>query len=175
MAEVYLEGNRVLHASVGSLKGQEAFLELLSWREGSFVVEVGEPEEVTLDKEVSILLLEGVHYLDGKLDKDKVETESRCVSLLEDLLNIPSVKGVCGYLDKKKVGNIDINEAEAEKIVDAITSVSDGFVWGQVHPWKEKRLVVVKDRLSGMILFFHLESHYNVRKLLKILESKGIL
>ncbi|MGB3906608.1 MAG: DUF4388 domain-containing protein [Anaerolineae bacterium] len=55
----------IVHAAVGDVVGEEAVYELLSWPDGSFVVEAGTiPSERTVSTSWNSLLLEGLRRMD---------------------------------------------------------------------------------------------------------------
>lgn len=62
---IFFAGGQIVHAETGSLSGELALFELLSWAGGHFHVEDGvRPMEDTIDRDWHGLLLESAHRLD---------------------------------------------------------------------------------------------------------------
>jgi hypothetical protein len=56
---IYFAGGQVVHAQVGSVQGEEAFYEMLQWRNGNFTTQDGvRPTEETITRHWQGLLLE---------------------------------------------------------------------------------------------------------------------
>ena len=163
---IYLAGGKVLHAEMGDYEGEEAFWRLLQWEDGRFVVEEDSPPKVTLDEDVSLLLLRGAHVLDEELARDEEEEWEEEVDYQEvakALEEIPSVKRANYFQD-------DPGFPDVRKLLEALKELDEGFVWGEVTPWMDGKLVVLK-REEGFYLF-SVESGYDARKLFKILERR---
>jgi hypothetical protein len=59
MGVIYFAGGQVVHAQVGSVQGEEAFYEMLQWRDGNFTIQDGvRPTEETITRHWQGLLLE---------------------------------------------------------------------------------------------------------------------
>ncbi len=165
---IYLEGGRVLHAQVGDFEGEEAFWRLLQWEEGRFVVEEGFPPKVTLDEDVSLLLLRGAHILDEELAEEEVEWEGEeevvdYEAVAKALEEIPSVK-------RAKFFEEDPGFPRVRELLEALDELDEGFVWGEFSPWMDGKLVLLK-REEGFYLF-NVDSGYDSRKLFRILERR---
>jgi predicted regulator of Ras-like GTPase activity (Roadblock/LC7/MglB family) len=64
-ATLYIHGGTVAHAVMGDQKGEEVVYEVLTWTEGEFSLEMGEPPpETSITRSWSGLLLEGARRLD---------------------------------------------------------------------------------------------------------------
>ena len=64
-ATLFFDAGNVQHATLGELEGEEAIYEVLSWQEGTFILELGrKPPTVTINRSWSALLLRGAQSLD---------------------------------------------------------------------------------------------------------------
>lgn len=64
-ANLFFNKGNIQHATLGNLQGEEVVYEVLSWQEGSFILEMGrEPPAVTINRSWSGLLLKGAQRLD---------------------------------------------------------------------------------------------------------------
>ncbi len=165
---IYLAGGKVLHAEMGDYEGEEAFWRLLQWEDGRFMVEEDSPPKVTLDEDVSLLLLRGAHVLDEELAQDEEEEweeeeEVDYREVAKALEEIPSVKRAKYFQD-------DPGFPGVRKLLETLKELDEGFVWGEMAPWMDGKLVVLK-REEGFYLF-SVESGYDARKLFKILERR---
>ena len=62
---IFFNNGEMVHAETGDLVGDEAIYSLLGWEEGTFKLKMGvEPELITIDKNWSGLLLEGMRRID---------------------------------------------------------------------------------------------------------------
>ena len=62
---IFFNNGEIVHAETGDLVGDEAIYSLLGWEEGTFKVKMGaEPGLITIDKNWSGLLLEGMRRID---------------------------------------------------------------------------------------------------------------
>jgi CheY-like chemotaxis protein/predicted regulator of Ras-like GTPase activity (Roadblock/LC7/MglB family) len=62
---IYFKDGEMVHAEAGDLIGDEAIYSLLIWEEGTFKLKMGvEPESITINKNWSGLLLEGMRRID---------------------------------------------------------------------------------------------------------------
>ena len=62
---IYFTGGQIVHASVGTLSGEPALFEMLSWKNGTFVIEEGNrPSEETITRQWHSLLLEAAQMAD---------------------------------------------------------------------------------------------------------------
>ncbi len=65
---LYLESGKIVHASVGSLRGPQAFLELVSWRTGQFCIKHGQvTDDINVTTGTRNLLLEANKHVDREL------------------------------------------------------------------------------------------------------------
>ncbi len=70
---LFFSQGQVVHAQTGTLVGEEAVYELLSWEEGTFVLERSiPPPEQTIHTEWSALLLEGLRRLDEQRESARL-------------------------------------------------------------------------------------------------------
>ena len=64
---IYVQNGKVVHASLGELKGAEAFTELAAWEKGTFCLLHGETtEEINIKADTMHLLLEATTYIDKR-------------------------------------------------------------------------------------------------------------
>ncbi len=62
---IFFNNGEIIHAEAGDLMGDEAIYSLLGWEEGTFKLKIGsEPGLVTIDKNWSGLLMEGMRRID---------------------------------------------------------------------------------------------------------------
>ena len=170
---IYLAGGKVVHAELGDCQGEEAFWRLLQWEEGRFVVEEeGPPPTVTLDEDVSLLLLRGAHVLDEGLadegewvegNEGEEDEEIDYEEVARTLETIPSVKRARFFQE-------DPGFPQVRGLLDALEELEEGFTWGEIGPWIDGKLVILK-RAEGFYLF-NVDSGYDARKLFKILERR---
>ena len=65
--EVHFQDGRIVHATFGATKSEEAFYELLAFTEGTFALEPGfKPTEDTIQLNADMLVLEGLRKLDER-------------------------------------------------------------------------------------------------------------
>ena len=65
LGTIFFNNGEMVHAETGDLVGDEAIYSLLGWEEGTFKVKMGvEPGLITIDKNWSGLLLEGMRRID---------------------------------------------------------------------------------------------------------------
>ncbi|MBI3399283.1 MAG: DUF4388 domain-containing protein [Deltaproteobacteria bacterium] len=101
--KVVVENGNVVHAWFKELSGEEAFYNLLLWRDGEFVVEMDvKPQERTISQNVEALLLEGMRRMDeakkGRLDKGRLFDikDRESLYLIKRLIEL-------GILNKKEI------------------------------------------------------------------------
>lgn len=162
--EVYVGGGRVFHARVGSREGEEAFFYLLTWHDGEFVVEEGEPQEVTMGEDVSLLLLRGAQVLDEVVEGDG---GGDYLPLARELEQIPSVWEGGVYQGGEVEG---LSFPQGRDLVQAIEGLGQGFSWGEIRPWRDGKLILV--RQGNSVFFFHVDLRYDPRKLFRVLERR---
>lgn len=64
---IYLRSGKIVYASVGSLRGRDAFFEMMGWQEGTFYIKHGPvTDEVNIAVDTMHLLLEGATLMDEK-------------------------------------------------------------------------------------------------------------
>ncbi len=165
---IYLAKGKVVHAELGDCQGEEAFWKLLQWDEGRFVVkEEDPPPTITLNEEISLLLLRGAHVLDEELaDEGEWSYGDEGVDYEEvarTLEAIPTVKEARFFEE-------DPGLPQVRDLLDALEELEEGFTWGEIMPWKDGKLVVLK-RAEGFYLF-NVDLGYDVRKLFRILERR---
>ena len=161
---VYVGGRRMLHARVGSREGEEAFFYLLTWHDGEFVVEEGEPQEVTMGGDVSLLLLRGAQVLDEVMEGDGGKDY---LPLVKELEQIPSVWEGGVYQGGEVEG---LSFPQGQDLIQAIEGLDRGFSWGEIRLWRGGKLILV--RQENEIFFFHVDLRYDPKKLFRVLERR---
>ena len=64
---IYLRGGKIVYASAGSLRGRDAFFEMMGWREGTFYIKHGPvTDEVNIAIDTMHLLLEAATIMDER-------------------------------------------------------------------------------------------------------------
>ena len=64
---IYLRSGKIVYASVGNLRGRDAFFEMMGWQEGTFYIKHGPvTDEVNIAVDTMHLLLEGATIMDEK-------------------------------------------------------------------------------------------------------------
>jgi predicted regulator of Ras-like GTPase activity (Roadblock/LC7/MglB family) len=155
----------VVHAAAGDLVGEEAVYELLSWPDGSFVIEQGQvAPERTISSNWNTLLLEGIRRLDEgeSVTWDTVEVASPAVSsadgddmtrLARDLKTIGGVEGTViishdGVVFASEIdGNPEKEGAVAVFVGNAAKEAGETmqlapFDWGLITMGKDRMLVM---------------------------------
>jgi len=134
LARLYFKDGAVIHATLGPLVGEEAVYRALSWTDGSFTLEVGvSSPEITIEKNWSSLIMEGVKRLDeygqeGLLEKeeiDKIEDEKskKVQETLQLLLSNSkeydgaAIVGSDGYIKYNR-----LEETRDESVVSAVAA-----------------------------------------------------
>ena len=133
VARMYFKDGAVIHATNGPLVGDEAVYRALSWTDGAFTLEVGvNSPEVTIEKNWSSLLMEGVKRLDeygqeGLLEKeqiDKIEDEkSKAVQETLQLL-LGNSKEYSGAAIVGSDGYIKFNRLEETRDESVVAAVA---------------------------------------------------
>ena len=72
-AEIYMQNGNIVHATIDSEIGEQAFYKILTLKEGTFSIFPNEmAPQVSIEKNWSTLLLEGMHRIDeNSIDKDQ--------------------------------------------------------------------------------------------------------
>ena len=158
-------GGAIVHAAVEDLVGEEAVYEMLSWPDGSFVVQQGqEAAERTISRNWNSLLLEGIRRLDEETASisESVEVEPTGVPMQEaddmarlahQLKTISGVEGSVlishdGVVFASDIeGNPEKEGAVAVFVGNAAKEVSESmklsvFDWGLVTMGNERMLVI---------------------------------
>jgi len=152
----------IVHAEVGDLVGEEAVYELLTWPDGSFVVErdVKAPER-TITTNWNMLLLEGMRRIDeGEFD---MEPSAPAIDDMTTLAqNLRKVAGVEGAVIIARDGIVLASDVEGDAEKEGAVAVFVGnaadqvgqalnltpFDWGLVTMGKDRVLI-----LEGSIFF----------------------
>lgn len=154
----------IVHAAVGDLVGEEAVYELLTWPDGSFVMD---PDEMPLDRTIttswSELLLEGIRRVDEERallegSMEEVSTEpapaaDQMASLASELKKIAGVEGSVlisrdGIVLASEIeGNPEREGAVAVFVGNAADQVGTAmsltpFDWGLVTMGKDRMLIL---------------------------------
>ncbi|MGA9396855.1 MAG: DUF4388 domain-containing protein [Anaerolineaceae bacterium] len=115
-AAIYLKEGQVVHAALNGQEGEEVVFQILSWNEGTFILETGvKPPAKTIDRSWSSLLLEGARRLDEnktnsiQSDSNK-HLEVNKMSKLDDILKEMSGE-ITGYVACALAGMDGINIA----------------------------------------------------------------
>ena len=59
--KIYFKDGSIIHSEAGNLSGEEAFYQILTWPEGTFVSKRGDsPKKRTIDKDWQFLVMEGL-------------------------------------------------------------------------------------------------------------------
>lgn len=155
----------VVHAAVEDLVGEEAVYELLSWPDGSFIVEQGQAApQRTISSNWNTLLLEGIRRLDegNSVTWDEVEVEPAPISaddgddmtrLARDLKTIGGVEGTViishdGVVFASEIdGNPEKEGAVAVFVGNAAKEAGETmqlapFDWGLITMGKDRMLVM---------------------------------
>jgi two-component system chemotaxis response regulator CheY len=148
---IFFNNGEMVHAETGDLVGDEAIYSLLRWEEGTFKVMMGvEPVLITIDKNWSGLLLEGMRRIDESTadwspDWEDVSTpieEEQGNQLLERIVKaiitnrdvtsavISSNDGTLLAQEKSNDPKIDI--ALGELLVDKAANISDELDGGDL-------------------------------------------
>lgn len=155
----------IVHAAVGDLAGEEAVYELLSWPDGSFVVETGAPPpQRTVSASWNSLLLEGIRRIDegGALVEEPVQIPPKRESLAEaDNMvtlahELKRIVGVEGSVIISRDGIVFASDMEANPEKEGAVAVFVGiaadelgaamsltpFDWGLVTMGKDRMLIL---------------------------------
>jgi predicted regulator of Ras-like GTPase activity (Roadblock/LC7/MglB family) len=134
IARMYFKDGAVIHATNGPLVGEEAVYRALSWTDGTFTLEVGvNSPEVTIEKNWSSLVMEGVKRLDeygqeGLLEKEQIDRieDEKTKAVFETLqLLLSNSKEYSGAAVIGSDGYIRFNrleETQDESVVAAVAA-----------------------------------------------------
>ncbi|TKJ31306.1 MAG: hypothetical protein CEE40_02010 [Chloroflexi bacterium B3_Chlor] len=155
----------IVHAAVGDVVGEEAVYELLSWPDGSFVVEAGTiPSERTVSTSWNSLLLEGIRRMDEEQASVERPAEvapamelpaaaDEMATLAHELKNVMGVEGsviisrdgivfasdIDGNPEKEGAVAVFVGNAAAE-FGNAMSLTP--FDWGLVTMGKDRMLIL---------------------------------
>ena len=100
---IFFKDGEMIHAEAGDLIGDEAIYSLLGWEEGTFKLKMGaEPGLITINKNWSGLLLEGMRRIDESTADWGPEWEDESILVEEDQgdqLSERLVKAICANRD----------------------------------------------------------------------------
>ncbi len=125
---IYFHDGNIVHAEVGTLKGEEAFYRIISWPGGEFSVKKNaKSHQHTINKSWQNLLLEGLRLKDeaSKMYEDERENEKqkRIIMMQNELSKLLRVNGVLGVFVFNKggfpltsVADNDKNEQDPETL-----------------------------------------------------------
>jgi len=105
VGDIYFNEGEVIHAEAGDFSGDEAIYSLLSWEDGSFRLKMGaEPENRTIHKGWSSLLLEGMRRIDESTagwspEWDEDEDEGQQAEEVGNQIQERIVKALSGIRD----------------------------------------------------------------------------
>ena len=167
--EVYFSDGQVVHATFGTDTGEAALYELLTWSDGSFVLERdAHTVEKTIAKPWGELLLEGMKRLPSRVataDRTEVNVDRDALAKLRALDNVTGVViSACDGI--VLASNIPGSDGEAEAAVAVFVGSAanqlgeslqlDAFGHGLVT-LKNKRLLILEqpNRYIGLVLADH--------------------
>lgn len=115
-AALFFKEGQIVHAALNGHEGEEVVFQILTWNEGTFILETGnEAPTKTITRSWSSLLLEGARRLDeGQLGQTKVTEVSQMAQKLNDILKELSGE-VSGYLASAVVGMDGLSVADHTK------------------------------------------------------------
>lgn len=155
----------IVHAAVGDVVGEEAVYELLSWPDGSFVVEAGTmPAERTVSTSWNSLLLEGLRRVDEEQASverpaevspamESPEAADEMVTLAHELSSVMGVEGsviisrdgivLASDIDgnPEKEGAVAVFVGNAADELGSAMSLTP-FDWGLVIMGKDRMLIM---------------------------------
>lgn len=106
LGAIFFNNGEIVHAETGDLVGDEAIYSLLGWEEGIFKVKMGvEPGLITIDKNWSGLLLEGMRRLDESSVDWSPDWEDISTPVEEDKGNNISEKIVKAIITNRDVAS----------------------------------------------------------------------
>jgi len=163
--EVYFSDGQVVHAVFGTLRGEEAMYELLTWDNGKFVLERDVPApEKTIAVNWNVLLLEGMKRV---AERPVVHKEEKAMKP-DTLAQLRALDGVAGaviaasdgiVLGADMPGSDGENEAAAAVFTGAAAdqlgqALQLGTFGHGLVVLKNRRLLVLQqpDRYIGLIL-----------------------
>jgi predicted regulator of Ras-like GTPase activity (Roadblock/LC7/MglB family) len=155
----------IVHATVGDLVGEEAVYELLSWPDGSFIVETGAPpSQRTISASWNSLLLEGIRRIDegGAPMEETVEIlpARKRPEMADDMLTLAhelrKILGVEGSVIISRDGIVFASDMEGNPEKEGAVAVFVGnaadelgaamsltpFDWGVVTMGKDRMLIL---------------------------------
>lgn len=139
-AVIFIKEGNVVHAISGDLSGEEVVFQALMWVEGTFSMDTGiESPDVTITRNWSSLLLEGMRYQDeeilkAKNNKKSIQLEEKRMSeKIADILKEMSGE-IVGYIASAVVGMDGLNIADhsATKVDPEIVSAQMTLLLQQV-------------------------------------------
>ena len=155
----------IVHAAIENLVGEEAVYELLSWPDGSFVVQQGqEATERTISSNWNSLLLEGIRRLDEQESATLEPVEEEPVVAISDegdnmtrlASELKTISGVEGAViishdgvvfasdiagNPEKEGAVAVFVGNAAKEVGETMKLAP-FDWGLITMGKDRMLVI---------------------------------
>ncbi|NIN69552.1 MAG: DUF4388 domain-containing protein [Anaerolineae bacterium] len=155
----------IVHAAVGDLVGEEAVYELLSWPDGSFIVETGTPPpQRTISASWNSLLLEGIRRIDERGEPIEetvgflpaVERPERADDMLTLAHGLRKIAGVEGSVIISRDGIVFASDMEGNPEKEGAVAVFVGnaadelgaamsltpFDWGVVTMGKDRMLIL---------------------------------
>jgi predicted regulator of Ras-like GTPase activity (Roadblock/LC7/MglB family) len=166
--EIYFSDGQVVHATLGDLQGEQAVYSLLTWDEGTFILErdVAAPVK-TIDLPWQTLLLEGMKYAVERPREEKVTTQGGAMAddVITQLRAISGVEKVVLAASDGVLMDADVRDSDAENQAAVTVFVGTAaqqlsntlqlgtFVHGVVAQ-KSRRLLILPqaERYVGLIL-----------------------
>lgn len=164
--EVYFSDGQVVHATLGDLAGESAVYEMLTWLDGTFVLDRDQPAPVkTINAKWTVLLLEGMKQSAERPVAPRKPEEKMKSDTLAQLKTIEGVAGVVISASDGVVLGVDIpgSDGEGEAAMAVFVGTAAGqlgeilqlntFLHGIVFS-KNKRLLILQqpERFVGLVL-----------------------
>jgi predicted regulator of Ras-like GTPase activity (Roadblock/LC7/MglB family) len=164
--EIFLSDGQVVHAALGDLVGEDAIYVMISWDEGSFVLDLDMvPPGKSIKTSWEDLILQGMMQVPERQTAEKQTKEHSSPDMLTQLKAIDGVNGaVISASDGIVLGaNVPDSDGENEAAVAVFIGSAadqlgqalhlDAFVHGVVS-LKGKRILILEqpDRYVGLVL-----------------------
>ena len=183
--EIFLSDGQVVHATLGNQVGEEAIYAMISWDEGSFVLDLDlVPPARSIKASWEDLLLQGMMQAPARQTGEKQSKENMGPDVLMQLKAIEGVSGaVISACDGVVLGaNVPDGDGENEAAVAVfIGSAADqlgqalnleSFVHGVVS-LKSRRILILgqPDRYVGLVLGEHASAAIIANAALQVLKK----
>jgi predicted regulator of Ras-like GTPase activity (Roadblock/LC7/MglB family) len=158
---IYCSKGNLVHATTGSLSGENAVVELLHWQGGNFRVEnSAAPAEKTIKKSWDSLLMDAMQ----RIDEGETSQEDKFSKLAKDLVEMATVEGAVivsrdgAILGEAVDGNAEKEGAVAVFLGNSAAQIGDvlslgALDWGLINLGKSRLLVLEKPNyFVGLLL-----------------------